>query len=257
MTNEPNERDLLAAARRALSPTAADQERVRRATAAALAAGATGPAVGGAATSRALPWASRIVVVGVVAAVAAGIGYRTGRRAGREEATPERPPVATAPAALPSAAPGSASGPRPSSVSSTPTALPVDGQAARTAPHHRAVADAALAPPAPVVPAVSLAEEVRALRAVERALRDGNPGFALALLRELRSRGPERPARRRAPGDTYHRSLRQRRRPHWRRPGRRLCGALPRQRLWSAGRRGLHWNGFRAVRRHKGQEAAT
>jgi len=38
---------------------------------------------------------------------------------------------------------------------------------------------------APVTPSASLAEEVRALRAVERALREGKPGFALALLREL------------------------------------------------------------------------
>jgi hypothetical protein len=31
----------------------------------------------------------------------------------------------------------------------------------------------------------SLAEEVRVLRSVERALREGSPGFALALLRDL------------------------------------------------------------------------
>jgi hypothetical protein len=34
-------------------------------------------------------------------------------------------------------------------------------------------------------PGASLGAEVRALRAVERALRDGEPGLALALLREL------------------------------------------------------------------------
>ena len=36
----------------------------------------------------------------------------------------------------------------------------------------------------------SLAEEVRALRAVERALREGTPGFALSLLRELDRKVP-------------------------------------------------------------------
>jgi hypothetical protein len=38
---------------------------------------------------------------------------------------------------------------------------------------------------APPATAASLEAELRALRAVERALRDGQPGMALALLREL------------------------------------------------------------------------
>ena len=62
-------------------------------------------------------------------------------------------------------------------------------ETSRPATRRRAIAGAAVAP-APIVPTASLDEEVRALRAVERALREGTPGFALSLLRELDRKVP-------------------------------------------------------------------
>jgi hypothetical protein len=176
---DADERALLAAARRGLSPTTADQARVRRATAAALAGGGAAPKAGGPAPARAWPWAARLAVVGAVAAVAAGLGYRAGLRAPRvppplEHPAPIGSPTASSPAAARSAVPTAPS----------PAALPParETEVTRPAARRRSVVEGITVPAAS---SDSLAEEVRALRAVERALREGNPGFALALLREL------------------------------------------------------------------------
>jgi hypothetical protein len=175
-----DERELLAAARRGLSPTAADQARVRRATDAALAPG------GAATTVRAAPWATRVVVVGAIAAGAAGLGYRVGVRAGREQAASERAVATASPArAEPTPPPVPTANGAWSPEERGRIVAPTAATPRPSVAHRRNVADAAVAPAAPGVPAASLAEEVRALRAVERALREGNPGFALALLREL------------------------------------------------------------------------
>jgi hypothetical protein len=182
-----DERELLAAARRGLSPTAADQARVRRAMAAALAVGGAGSTVttGAATAAHGARWTTRLLVVGVIAAGAAGLGYRAGLRAGRTQSASERAVATGTPAGaqahLTPPAGSVASDARPS-IDAGPIAAPTETPR-RSAPHRRVVA--AGPPVTPVVPAASLAEEVRALRAVERALRDGNPGFALALLREL------------------------------------------------------------------------
>jgi hypothetical protein len=169
---------VLARARAGLSPTDDDRQRVLQAMNATLAAM---PAVGAGAhsgTAAHVPragfgWASHVVLASVVAVTAGGIGYEVGVRAGREIApaiaspdtrpTPPAPAVASPPPAAPAGAP--------------PVALP-------SAPRPR-LPRPVTAPPEKVSPAASLEAEVRALRSVERALREHEPGMALALLREL------------------------------------------------------------------------
>ena len=201
MTDASDDRDLLASARRGLSPTAADRARVRRATlaavmlpAAAAAAGSTGVAAEAIrAGARTTSWATRLVAVGVVAAAAAGVGYRVGVRAGRELAASERPAAITTTVSpsLPQPAPAPESPvPPASSATQAPAPSPSitppgDAQLSRATARRRATAGAAAPPESTVASPASLADEVRALRAVERALREGTPGFALSLLREL------------------------------------------------------------------------
>jgi hypothetical protein len=185
MGMEDVERDVLAAARRALSPTDADRERVRRLTETAVRTAGTGeptPPRAGFST-RALPWAARAIFVGVIAAVAAGLGYRAGWRAATSRlasATSEAAPAVVLASANVSKPPVT--------VLSPPSPLPASSAAA-ISPEARAVPSVA-APrrrvaAEPSSPATSLDAEVRALRAVERALREHDPGFALTLLREL------------------------------------------------------------------------
>jgi len=193
-----DDRNLLAAARRGLSPTAADRDRVRRATLAALAPAGTaagGESAGAAAEAAPAPghavaWATRLVAVGVVAATAAGVaGYRAGVRAGREQAVSERPaevvPLIVAPE--PPLAPVVDEPNRARATAPPAASVPLAGAppVSRTAVRRRANAGAVAPTDIAAVSSASLAEEVRALRAVERALREGTPGFALSLLREL------------------------------------------------------------------------
>ena len=185
--------DVLTAARRGLSPTAADAERVRRLTEAALVGvAAPGPAVtkdapvapagsGPSLPLRASPWLGRLAAVGAIAAIAGGVGYRAGWRAARREAI-ARPPAATL-----DPAPARATSP---SREAVPAAAIVSSPALGTARSPREPARR----PAPIAPTASapasIEEEVRVLRSVERALREHQPGFALALLRELDSSVP-------------------------------------------------------------------
>lgn len=190
MTDANDEHGLIAAARRGLSPTAADRERVRRALG-ALAPVATAPSGhgGGAVAARAASRAMRLVAVGLVAATAGGVGYLAGYRAGRRQAGVESgaPAIASvahapAPAEPPAAAPG---GPHEGSDDGRAVAAASVEHAARPASRRRALAEAAPSPETPADASASLAKELQTLRAVERALREGNPGFALSLLREL------------------------------------------------------------------------
>ena len=166
--------DVLAGARRAFSPSAADQERVRRAIGAALAATAPGPAP--AAAPRVAGWGPRLLAAATIAAASGAIGYWAGHRAGLRE-TPQATRIAPAPVAVASSAPlapVAANQPQPSVTPSSPIAPHHGGHAV----HHQAESTSPAA-------AESLAIEVRALRNAERALRDGNPGLALAFLHEL------------------------------------------------------------------------
>ncbi len=169
--------EILARARRAWSPSAADAERVRRAAGVAMA----GSAAIGSPPAPALPaWAPKLLAAGLIASMSGGAGYWLGHRAGVRAASPVAPVIAPARGVAPLAA-----------TTSNAAAAPVGAEPAASAPVtvHREPRDAH-GPPrgasagAPAE-AGSLAIELRALRNAERALRDGTPGLALAFLREL------------------------------------------------------------------------
>jgi len=189
MSNDkPDISGVLARARRARSPSAADAERVRHAIDAALAAGGAGAGdtMGTRAVASAAGWPSRLLLASAIAGVSAGVGYWAGHRAGLRDAERPGPAVSSAPAR-------DATGEiKPPAVAATETGIaprapspfiPSHRDAARTA-HHGAETQA----PSPTE---SLAIEVRALRNAERALRDGNPGLALAFLQELDRQVPD------------------------------------------------------------------
>jgi hypothetical protein len=142
---------------------------------AALAAGATGSLP--TAAARVPGWTARLLAAGAIAAASGGIGYWVGHRAGLREAplvaqvAPDPSPAATSAPLAPSLAPEA----QPSLAPSVPLAV---HHAAGHLSHHEAAGSAPAA-------AESLAVEVGALRNAERALRDGNPGLALAFLTEL------------------------------------------------------------------------
>jgi hypothetical protein len=168
--------DVLARARRDWSPRAGDAERVRRAVGVALATGAGGSATAG--PPGAPTWTARILVAGAIAAASGGVGYWAGRHAGLREARPVAPIldlVHRAPAAPPIAPPAERAVPeaQPPLAPPAPVASHRGGRTARHGSESATPADS------------SLTVELRALRNTERALRDGNPGLALAFLEEL------------------------------------------------------------------------
>lgn len=166
--------DVLAGARRAWSPSQADQERVRQAISAALPTAALAPAP--AAALRATGWRLRLLAAVTIAAASGGIGYWAGRRAVPREIPPitRVSPGPVAPAPSVPLAPVVANEPQSSLMTSSPIVPRRGGHSARH-PAESAVPS----------PADSLAIEVRALRNAERALRERNPGLALAFLEEL------------------------------------------------------------------------
>ena len=161
---------MVAATRRAWSPDGSDAARVRRALAAAVVAGATPAAT----TARTPRWTTRVLAAGAIAAASGGAGYWAGHRAGLRDARPMAPTAAPAPAVVAAAAPSPA------------VAAPATAPSPPASPHRDATRSGARAAskPAPS-PGASLAIEVQALRNAERALRDGQPGLALAFLQEL------------------------------------------------------------------------
>ena len=201
MTSDKNDpAEVLARARRAWSPGAADAGRVRRALGAALAAG---PIVGGGAARARTPeaasastssWTSRLLVAGALAAASGGAGYWAGHRAGLRDARSNASAISLqSPAVLAPTPPPAVLGPAPQSARAPspvaerpPLAMPSfvpsrhDSHSTRPGPEIQATSQTE-----------SLAIEVRALRNAERALRDGNPGLALAFLRELDRQVPK------------------------------------------------------------------
>ena len=175
--------EVLARARRTWSPGEADAVRVRRAISAALAAGPTPGEDAAPAHPRASAsaWTSRLLVAGAIAAASGGVGYWAGLRASLREAPRAAPLVSLAsrsvtavePRLPPSVAPSPA-------VATPPLAMPSlvpsrhDLHSGRRSLETRTASQSN-----------SLAVEVAALRNAERALRDGNPGLALAFLQEL------------------------------------------------------------------------
>jgi hypothetical protein len=184
---ELREREMLERARRGLGPSAGDVARIRQGVFAALAAGVPGatspdtptldPDVAGDAAG-AVTWVVKLAVAGTVA-LAAGLGYVVGHRAGVEEGRSRVPaPVATAvssTAAVPET-PDLAFSAVPPPTREIPTAvrLAVPADVPRAAPSASSNGNRA-----------AFEEEVIQLRRVQRALREGNPRLALALLGDL------------------------------------------------------------------------
>jgi hypothetical protein len=192
------ESEMLQGARRALSPSAADQERVLLATRQALvvgsAAAAYAKATGGAA-SRAAVW-KQVASAISIAAVSGAAGYYAGSHAqpARERAAIAQPaqPASTSPRA-----------PEEQAVAPNDTSSEVDDVAPRVAGEHLAqdkpvvrvaarrsggagaASNAAAADPAPAAAPTRSREEITAMRRVERALREQQPQRALTLLFEL------------------------------------------------------------------------
>jgi len=162
--------EALARARRGLSPGPGDLERVRSGLDAALRA--PRPAVPDRAPGRPAwqRWVERLALAGALTGTGAAVGYQAGRRAERRDQPALQagaPPATPALAAPPNAPPdGKARAPQPAA------------EAPRLEQHHRHVTAGGGQPSA----AASLAAEVRALRNVERALREQNPGLAGAFL---------------------------------------------------------------------------
>ena len=184
--DETLEQELLARARSGLSPSRADEARVKSAVVRRIALLPLAADDGTASTGLdgrfdelvglAKPWLFRL---GIVAAVAAGggagyyFGHRAGVEAGRAAAV-SGPREDVEPRRAPPAEPG---------VVAAPTPLPASAAPLLDLP--RPVASAHAATPAPSSDSAGLDEEVRLLRRVERALRDQNPRYAFALLGEL------------------------------------------------------------------------
>lgn len=193
---EAEERRYLESARRVLSPSAADAERVLAAVSRAIALPGTeafdtkipesDPSkLLGAGSRLSLP---RWLLAAVLAGGFGGLGYGAGFRAGERSLLPS--PAAPSESALPHR---NSEGERSAGERVMPSAAPAlvdtrskpartsSARAETSAPIHSA------APPEkPEKPeSDSLSEEVRTLRRVERALREQNPRLALALLGDL------------------------------------------------------------------------
>jgi len=176
--------EVLARVRRSWSPDPDAAGRVRLGIEAKLRAAAATPAPGAA------RWSGRILLAGAVALVAGGSGYWAGFSAGRRSPSP--PLVRT----LPTAPAGSWRSEPPAAPAVAAT-VAVPGRAVIAAPASFAAAgsrrEARVARHAPQAQSPgqhgsqdgSLAAELRAVRGAERALRDGRPGLALALLQDL------------------------------------------------------------------------
>jgi len=191
----PDELTTLAYARAGLSPSAADALRVRTSLAAALASAENvapdaSPSDAGSGLGGGGGWSLRALVTSVaVATIGAGAGgYWLGHRTASQQAEAH---LSAAHAAANSGAPPSrqpslaagASAPSPA-----PVLVPSAGDAATVRESVRRRPGAAgrgARPEAVATPAESFGQEVRALRAVERALRDEDPRLALAILQQL------------------------------------------------------------------------
>lgn len=202
--NDPDleQRELLAAARRGLSPSSADAERVFAAVVEALRAsppaapetsgeeGATQVAANGSVAPGLFSKLGGRVFTVLAVAGAAGSGYYAGFRAGLRERSGE------AGRAVAAAAPSASA--RVLLAPATPFAVerglsqePLGVQPGGAREGKLAQRAGSASVPSASPRALSLQEEVRTLRRVERALRDQNPRLALALLGELEREVPQ------------------------------------------------------------------
>jgi hypothetical protein len=163
---------ILAGARAALGPAVGDQARVHAATLRAIAAGAavevpeSPESALGEATRRVVARSAGAAAIIALAAGAAGVGYRLGFDAALREA-PVRHAVVSESVRAPAP-------PAPAPETANPPSVGVDApQRTPAAPPERR---------AKTPPPDTLGEEVRVLREVDRALREGRPLAALELL---------------------------------------------------------------------------
>jgi hypothetical protein len=182
--NDLDASTMLARARTGLSPSAEQTAQVRRSLATAIASGTMPARARGGATSGTVRMATRLLLASTLALGAAGAGYVAGYRAGRR-ALPAAP-LAPSPAAEAARAPARAT----SSSPTTAERAPEPRRPAGIARPARSVATTPAATETKAAPAAGLEAELRALRGVERALRDHQPGLALALLRRLDAEVP-------------------------------------------------------------------
>lgn len=190
-----DELDVLAGARRALAPSAQDAARVLHSARLAIASGAEGAA---GVASAAKPMSSamsaallrKAVLSLVIAGASAWLGYRAGYVVGEGDARKQDTRVQARPAAaveLPAPSVIQPAGPGIEPPSQAPRGIVEAPGAARrrtksTAAPVEPPIDAPLAPPQAHP---SLDAEVKALRAIERALRSREPQRALDLLAQL------------------------------------------------------------------------
>jgi hypothetical protein len=184
------EEQMLTRARRAMSPTAADAERVLTTVAALVASGAP-TATPGSTPAAALGVRTGLLRKLLVGLVIAGMSGSIGYVAGLRNAQSSRPlaPIAVA---APLAEAPKGSNPMREKQAEQPVA-PESPAAAAT----RKRSPVVLRPPAEQAPQAapeekpSLAEELAAVKRIERALRNGEPNVALELLDELDQRVPD------------------------------------------------------------------
>lgn len=205
-----NERDIdeqlvLGAARRAMSPSASDQTRVRLATAAALTAGATAAKSTLAATlssrtrealTSAGAWGSKTLIAATALATSASAGYYAGLNAGRDEARAAEeaaatPSVRIEPKSATPPVPGDEGFPagnrrEPPSSNADPI---VAAQNIDSAPAMKSSSTAHESPKSTPPQEDPIKAELRSLRRIERALRTNNAKLALVLLDELDASG--------------------------------------------------------------------
>lgn len=178
--------ELLSQARRALSPSAADEARVLQRT--LRAAGVTA----GPAASTLL--AGKLVMALSIAGVSGAVGFVLGRQVERDAGARAVPVVVAAarnPERAIEAVPVEAA-PEPPVAVEEPA--PLVARSPRRAPTHRSAPLPVAAEPVAEVreePSSSLELEVRLMKTVERALREGDPGRALRGLDQLDQEVPQ------------------------------------------------------------------
>lgn len=191
MTESNEEADLIILARAGLSPSPADALRVRTSLTAALAAagsGATDAAPSGSleGVDGGTNWPLRVLVTSVAAVAVGAGGYWLGYRAGAREARPAAAQVPLAAQSAPS--PDTTTRAGPAALAAGPVSPAAAGKEVGTRESSRkrsAKAARTIGSGGVGAATESLSQEVRALRAVERALRDNRPSLALAILQQL------------------------------------------------------------------------
>ncbi|HYQ01814.1 MAG TPA: hypothetical protein VER96_24240 [Polyangiaceae bacterium] len=179
---------ILAQARVGLGPTTADEQRVLQGVLTQITLGSLVPS-GGAAPHKS-PWplriAGSIAVVGAMA-LSGGLGYHKGWEAGIAKKNQPGTRLNGAVSAPSARVDASRAAELPRERAIPVEQLPLIEDTPQSEHEAKSASSSMHAPSASAAPsaALGLDEEVRQLRRVERALREGNPRFALALIEDL------------------------------------------------------------------------